>query len=371
MADNTNIYVFIGVSGALSAAASYVFFRLYRSCSETARQIRSTLVWEPAPLLENQLRLQDKHYLDYAAVEGIVKELGQTLHSRHGNREGVVKRSRVVEHTLRLENGFWVDNKKTIKDTMEVVPFAIVRDGGDDPKYRVEVTKPETAVQLREELETTYDWFEYSKARFEHLSFSYSNVVNLFAGEFPKRYQITEHMLPTGANILGVGKVLLEQGQMKLGPPDDPKKSYILTRMRLVELVQHYETQSANYKLMAGIAAGIGGSLLAYGICRYIVRWIEQYRQRLMFEQIRRSLAEQRLMQLHDTVGNDTEEDDVGVGTEDICVVCLNNVSQVISLPCRHFNMCVSCAEALPWPKRCPVCRANIDRFIPMYEELD
>lgn len=178
-------------------------------------------------------------------------------------------------------------------------------------------------------------------------------------------------MLPTGVNILGVGQILLVQGQMKLAPPVLPMTSYILTRMGQAELVQHYEAESTHYKLMAGIAAGIAGSLAIYCLFQLVLSYIERYQQRLVFEEIRRILAERRRMQSHDAMGGEAEEVDGGPRTEDICVVCLYNDSQVISLPCRHFNMCVSCAETMPRPKRCPVCREYIERFIPMYADLD
>lgn len=51
-------------------------------------------------------------------------------------------------------------------DTLKIVPFAIVNSSKGDPKYRVEVAKPDTALQLQDELETTFDVFEPNTVRF-------------------------------------------------------------------------------------------------------------------------------------------------------------------------------------------------------------
>lgn len=48
------------------------------------------------------------------------------------------------------------------------------------------------------------------------------------------------------------------------------------------------------------------------------------------------------------------------------CVVCLDRDRAVVLLPCRHDVTCASCAAALPWPRRCPVCRAAITAVAPV-----
>eukprot|EP01038_Epipyxis_sp_PR26KG_P009035 gene9035-12181_t len=41
-----------------------------------------------------------------------------------------------------------------------------------------------------------------------------------------------------------------------------------------------------------------------------------------------------------------------------LCVVCYENRSNYLLLPCKHFPGCVKCSESL---KICPICRANIE----------
>jgi hypothetical protein len=50
-----------------------------------------------------------------------------------------------------------------------------------------------------------------------------------------------------------------------------------------------------------------------------------------------------------------------------ICVVCLEARRAVVLLPCRHFVMCAACADGLPQPRRCPVCREPAMDVMPLF----
>ncbi|CAG5123720.1 unnamed protein product [Candidula unifasciata] len=349
----------LGVSSAVSGVVSLIFYKLYRNRTETARQVRQIPVWNPDLDLQDHLNMQDNQSLAYAAVEGLITDMGRTLRSHHGDEKGVVMRSQIVEHKSKRINGFWSDMKKVIRDNTEMVPFAISKPGGD-PRFRVEVTDARMATQLEDDLQTTYDRFEPSKASLVQVGLD-----RLF-GEVTKGIQETEQMLLTGTSVLGVGKIFLHRGEMKLGPPDDSSRMYIITKMRLLELVRHYESQSTAYKIMAIIAACIGGGLLAYVLYRHTSGWLEKRRQRLEFDEIRRSIAEQRQRSQESRAAESAGEAS-GLRDEDTCVVCLANARQVIALPCGHLATCADCAETLPFPKMCPVCRADVDRFLPVY----
>ena len=48
------------------------------------------------------------------------------------------------------------------------------------------------------------------------------------------------------------------------------------------------------------------------------------------------------------------------------CVICMDTISSVVLLPCRHANVCVECSShivAQEFPK-CPTCRAPIRRRV-------
>ena len=42
------------------------------------------------------------------------------------------------------------------------------------------------------------------------------------------------------------------------------------------------------------------------------------------------------------------------------CVICLSEVKNCVVLPCRHFCLCLDCAESLrKQSSKCPICRAD------------
>ena len=49
------------------------------------------------------------------------------------------------------------------------------------------------------------------------------------------------------------------------------------------------------------------------------------------------------------------------------CVICISNPREVVLLDCGHICLCLSCADALPHPRLCPMCRQNVQRIIPVY----
>jgi hypothetical protein len=46
------------------------------------------------------------------------------------------------------------------------------------------------------------------------------------------------------------------------------------------------------------------------------------------------------------------------------CVVCLDAQRAVVLLPCRHNVACAACAESLPRPRLCPVCREPVAELL-------
>ncbi|RUS74644.1 hypothetical protein EGW08_017598 [Elysia chlorotica] len=351
----------LGVSGGISWVVSYVFYRLYRSRTDTARQVKNIPIWEPGEDLLSHLTNDGN--LAYAAVEGVVKELNRTLHSRHGNNEGVIMETQLIEHKSQRINGFWSDVKKVLRDTTEYVPFALkpVKDSGTDGnKHVVEVLDPGQAARLRDELETTHDSFEPHRSSLVQIG-----IDRLF-GEVSKGLQESEKMLLTGTSLLGVGKVFLERGQIKMAPPDDLSRTYILTKMRLSELVRHYEAQSSMYKVIALLSALIGGGILSIIVWRQTRAWLERRKQRIQFEDIRRAMAEAaERRRVHISVARNRNSEEAEI--DNTCVVCLTNQRQVVALNCGHISLCADCAEALHFPKKCPVCRAAVVRFMPIF----
>ena len=190
----------------------------------------------------------------------------------------------------------------------------------------------------------------------------YQAGLDRLVGDVTKGIQETEKMLLTGTSLMGVGKVVLERGEMKLSAPDDSKHPFILTKMRLNELVRFYESSSKTFKILALSFGIVSSALLAGLIWRHLKTWLEERKSRLEFEEIRRAVRQRP--PVHNAANGDGNAERP---ESEMCVVCLGNERQVITLDCGHISMCADCAEALPSPKMCPVCRASVERFLPVY----
>ncbi|XP_019740013.1 putative E3 ubiquitin-protein ligase RF298 [Hippocampus comes] len=49
------------------------------------------------------------------------------------------------------------------------------------------------------------------------------------------------------------------------------------------------------------------------------------------------------------------------------CTICLSHERSCVFLECGHVCTCTLCYEALSDPKKCPICRATIDRMVLIY----
>lgn len=49
------------------------------------------------------------------------------------------------------------------------------------------------------------------------------------------------------------------------------------------------------------------------------------------------------------------------------CVICLVNAREIALRPCGHVCTCLSCYEAMPNRKLCPVCRAAVTEIVAVY----
>lgn len=59
--------------------------------------------------------------------------------------------------------------------------------------------------------------------------------------------------------------------------------------------------------------------------------------------------------------------DDDAAGDTQSCVICLERPREVVILDCGHICTCLSCAGDLPHPQKCPMCRQDISRVIPVF----
>jgi hypothetical protein len=62
----------------------------------------------------------------------------------------------------------------------------------------------------------------------------------------------------------------------------------------------------------------------------------------------------------------DLAKDKEALETETSCVICVENKSCCIILPCAHMNLCVKCSRRLCDGKRnveCPICKKKVDEI--------
>ncbi|XP_067673859.1 mitochondrial ubiquitin ligase activator of nfkb 1-like [Haliotis asinina] len=327
----------LGVTGLLTT----LFYRLYSSRERTADRVRNARS-VPLKELHDVLRENDNR-LPYATVEGIVVPYYQELRSSHCDMKGVIQHIQKVEHKSKRVQGYWSDAKKIMQDTLEAVPFKLV----EPPKGKQEVYVNEalSADLLQDELTVTFDHFEPGKS-----SLLQSGIDRIF-GEVSKGIQDTEKMLLVGTNLRGIGEVCLEDGKAMIGPPSDGSR-FILTKLSKATVVRKFESQAYVYKCLTVVLGAVSSGLLFYILWKFYRRWKDIRQQQAEFAQIRAT------NELNDSDNSNSDQQ---------CVVCLARRRSIIIMDCRHVCVCSHCAQRLPSPKKCPVCRCYVKQFLPLY----
>lgn len=160
-----------------------------------------------------------------------------------------------------------------------------------------------------------------------------------------------------GTSLMGIGEVFLENGKVMLGPPQSGA-TYILTRQSSSQLVKYFQSKATVFKVIAVLMGTLATGLLAYVVWKVMNRYVERRNVQRSFEQIRQSILRRR------AAGRSVERP---LKEDEACVVCLTNPREVVVLDCGHIAICADCAEQLPQPHKCPVCRESITRILPVY----
>ncbi|XP_071110963.1 mitochondrial ubiquitin ligase activator of nfkb 1-like isoform X1 [Haliotis cracherodii] len=329
----------LGVTGLLTT----LFYKLYSSRERTADRVRNA---RNVPLkdLHDVLRDHDNR-LAYATVEGIVDPYFQQLVSVHGTMKGVIQHIQKVEHKSKRVQGYWSDAKKIMQDTLEAVPFKLVEPLKSE--HAVYVNEALSADLLQDELTVTFDHFEPGKS-----SLLQSGIDRIF-GEVSKGIQDTEKMLLVGTSLRGIGELCLEDGKAMIGPPSDGSR-FILTKLSKASVVRKFESQAYVYKFLTVLFGAVSSGVLFFILWKFYRKWKDIRQQQAAFALIRATNDHS----LPDSDGSDSNQQ---------CVVCLSSRRSVIIMDCRHVCVCSNCAERLPSPKKCPVCRRYVQQFLPLF----
>lgn len=295
--------------------------------------------------LKNLIDNSSNNKIDYVAIRGIVKPLGESLQSiNKKDITGVIHKFRVSEHVIaRTSTGFWSTHERIIQKVYRVVPFVLQRGW-----YSVEIVDPLSADIL--ELDVISDTFEPSIPTFVDL------VWGFFTGIRQRGIQSTEKMLRENSIITAIGELSRSQTKSDTLIMQSPLNGspFYITSMSITTLIRNLDDRKKLYRIFCVITGTIGLFLGAIMARRY---WKNKQQQRLE-EQLRQSLETSRQERRQRVRDRDLREDQ-------ICVICNTNAREIILLPCGHVCICEDCSASIN--NNCPICRTEITQKAAAY----
>ncbi|XP_059383059.1 mitochondrial ubiquitin ligase activator of NFKB 1-like [Carassius carassius] len=335
---------------ATSSALTAVLYTIYKKKSIHVARLREAKRMPLNPDLKVILDEAPGKCVPYAVIEGVVRSVKETLNSQFvGNCKGVIERLTLKEKKMvwNRTTHIWNDCEKVIHQRTNTMPFDLAPHDATIPTM-VRVVRPLDAAEL--DLETTYENFHPSQQ-------SLTNVVSHFiSGERPQGIQETEEMLRLGASMTGVGELVLDNNLVRLQPPKQGLR-YFLSRLDYDTLLNKQEGHLRIWRLLTVLFGLTACATLFYLLWRQYVLRKERRKERTLLDEYRKWQSK-RLQELH------LAEEDFSPTS---CTVCLNRERSCVFLECGHVCACEECYRALPEPKKCPICRATIDRIVPLY----
>ncbi|NXN30554.1 MUL1 ligase, partial [Nycticryphes semicollaris] len=341
------------VQAALLAASTAVTALLYSVYRQKARVARG-LQGAKRVRLDRELRAvlleAPGRCVPYAVIEGVVQSVKETLSSQFvENCKGVIQRLTLQEHKMvwNRTTHLWNDYEKIIHQRTNTTPFDLVSQE-DSASVTVRVMKPLDATELS--LETVYEKFHPSVQSFTDV------IGHYISGERPKGIQETEQMLKVGTALTGVGELVLDNTTIKLQPPKQGMP-YYLSAVDFDSLLQKQESNVRFWKILTVLFGFATCAVLFCILRKQYQHHREQQHLRQMQDEFRQ--AQERLMRDMNAERGET--------LKNTCVICLSSIKSCIFLECGHVCSCKECYQALPQPKKCPICRQAISRMVPLY----
>ena len=129
-------------------------------------------------------------------------------------------------------------------------------------------------------------------------------------------------------------------------------------------MIKDLESGCRGLKLALALFGGVGAAILCYAGYKYYVK-----RRDALEARANTSLLDEIITSRSREESNDHDAAPTGGGSSSgACVVCLGRQREVILLNCSHVCMCADCArEIVLRDRKCPVCRADIDRVAPAF----
>ncbi|NXG26537.1 MUL1 ligase, partial [Grallaria varia] len=332
---------------AASTAITALLYSVYRQKARVARGLAGARKVQLDGDLRSVLLEAPGRCVPYAVIEGVVRSVKETLSSQFvENCKGVVQRLTLQEHKMvwNRTTHLWNSYEKIIHQRTNTTPFDLVP-AEDNASVTVRVVKPLDAAELS--LETVYEKFHPSVQ-------SLTDVIGHYiSGERPKGIQETEQMLRVGTVLTGVGELVLDNTTIKLQPPKQGMP-YYLSAVDFDSLLQKQAANARLWKILTVVFGFTTCAILFFLLRKQYRQHRERQRLRQMQEEFRQ--AQERLM---NTEGGET--------LKNACVICLSSTKSCVFLECGHVCSCHECYQALPEPKKCPICRQGITRVVPLY----
>lgn len=235
------------------------------------------------------------------------------------------------------------DYEKVIHQRTNTVPFDLASHD-DTITATVRVIRPLDAELV---LEKTYENFHQATSSFTSI------VGHFLSGERPQGVTEVEEMLRLGASITGVGELVMDGGVVRLQPPKQGLR-YFLSSLDYDTLLESHKSSVRFWRVLTALMGLAAFATVAYVLWKRYTWHREKKKEREMMDEF----EEQRRTR---TAG---EDEAVQVGA---CVMCLSQQRSCVFLQCGHVCACWQCYRMIPVPKKCPVCRATIDRVVPLY----
>ncbi|CAJ0964805.1 unnamed protein product [Ranitomeya imitator] len=274
------------------------------------------------------------------SITGRVVAAGTPLCSQnHPHLLAVIQKNQMVEHRLFWNSltKSWSEYARVLFTTVRSVPFHLhpLEDGDGS----VLVCDPLTASGLT--LETVYE-------RFHSASLSLCELLGHYlSGEKPTGLLETEEILPVGAVLTGLGKLVLSKdGVIALQPPEKGCE-YFLSLWGYEDILHEQESIACLWREGALLCGALGVLLLCIAFYRAYQRHQEKSRR-------------------NDDVQLDSPLPEDESSPERLCVICISRLRNCVFLTCGHVCCCFLCYQALP-NQLCPICRCPIQRVVPLY----
>ena len=312
-----------------------------RNASNAVNCIRDAPCFEANPNLVERVSAAGGR-LKFVAVRGEVRSLGEPIRAlADPSVRGVMQKLSLREHTWENQAGFWSERRRTVREAVNTVPFAISGAG--------------LAVTVQDADAVSADLFTV-KDQYVPTEMSLAQSVwQWLLGSRQQGMREVEEMLLEGTRVVGYGELALMETGIELRPPAG-QLPYIITTRSEAAVLRDLEAERNVVRGLLFVFA-LGGLCGAAWTGRRLWLALSEHRRR-------RQLAEEYTAIRSERIRRERTGEVVERALQ--CVVCLTNPREVVVGPCQHVCLCVDCEEQL-LNRCCPVCRREVTSVLPVY----